>query len=51
MRSKSKQHMEDMHRNLEDSVLMRYRREKHEGEEIPFEMKVVASFLHDPLAS
>ena len=50
MRSKSKQHMEDMHRNSEDSVLMRHRREKHEGGEIPFEMKVVASFLHDPLA-
>ena len=50
MRFKSKQHMEDMHRNSEDSVLMRYRREKHEGREIPFEMKVVASFLHDPLA-
>ena len=50
MRYKSKQHMEDMHRNSEDSVLMRYRREKHEGREIPFEMKVVASFLHDPLA-
>ena len=31
MHSKSKQHMEDMHRNSEDSVLMRYRREKHEG--------------------
>ena len=29
---------------------MRHRREKHEGEEVEFEMKVLASFLHDPLA-
>ena len=42
--------MEDMRRNKDESVLMRHRREKHGGEEVDVEMKIVASYLHDPLA-
>ena len=42
--------MEDMRRNKDDTVLMRHRREKHGGDEIEVEMKIVASYLHDPLA-
>ena len=42
--------MEQMLRNDESSVLMRHRREKHNGEEVEFEMTVKASYRHDPMS-
>ena len=40
--------MEDMKKSKEESVLMRHRLEKHNGEEKEFTMKVVSPFQHDP---
>ena len=35
---------------IEKSVLQRHRREKHDNENVEYEMKVIASFQHDPLS-
>merc|ERR1712173_107111 len=34
----------------EDSIILRHINEKHDGKEVPFEMKTISSYLHDPLS-
>ena len=34
---------------IEKSVLERHRREKHDNENVEYEMKLIASFQHDTL--
>ena len=51
--TRSIQHMNDAHSNNEDdqekSVLLRHMKEKHDGNNVPFEMKVIKAYQHDPL--
>ena len=48
--TRSIEHMEQMLRNDESSVLMRHRREKHNGDEVEFEMSIISSYRHDPMS-
>ena len=48
--TRSIDHMQQMQRKEEASVLWRHRREKHNGEETEFEMKILSSYRHDPLS-
>ena len=48
--TRSKEHVEDLRRMLEGSVLRKHELKKHGGKQVEFEMKVLCSFQHDPLA-
>ena len=48
--TRSIEHAEDLRRMLEGSVLRKHELKKHGGQHVEFEMKVLSSFQHDPLA-
>ena len=48
--TRSKEHAEDLRRMLEGSVLRKHELMKHGGQHVEFEMEVLSSFQHDPLA-